>query len=114
MAALTQEELLRIVDEQNSVDSREVAQANNWDHDQLIGTMNSLISKEMLVGTKKESNVLQTTPEGDDVIARGSPEFRVYNAVIAEPKTKDALSVSFRISSFLINHTCSLHKVRLN
>lgn len=89
--ALSQEELLRIVDEQNSVDSRALAEANKWDHDQLIGVMNSLISKEMLVGTKREATILHTTPEGDDAIARGSPEFQVFNAIPAEGKTKDAL-----------------------
>lgn len=102
MAQLSQEELLRIVDERSSIDSREIAAELAWDHDQLIGIMNSLISKEMLVGIRKEANVLHTTSEGDEVISKGSTEFQLLKSIPAEGKTKDALIVRKKFSSTLI------------
>ena len=91
---LTQENLLKLVDQNNGIaNSRDVCAENSWDHDKFVGIMNSLVSKSMLVGTKGTTEVRSLTKEGESVKSKGSPEVILFNSV-SEGTTKSDVEVN--------------------
>ena len=93
MTTLTAETLLALIDKGDIENSREVCKKQSWDHEQLVGISKSLVSKGMLLETLHTVQVIALTKEGKSVLEKGSPEYRVYEAVPASGISKPDLEV---------------------
>jgi len=76
------ESVLQILNDQGDIaDSVALAADKSWDHEKLIGVVKSLEAQEKVVssGTKRESWKL--TGEGEEYVAKGSPERQVFDFI---------------------------------
>jgi phenylalanyl-tRNA synthetase alpha chain len=62
-------------------DSWDLACSNNIDHQVIIGNMKSLLADAYVNDIGKSVEIWLLTPEGQTVMAQGSPEYQVYLAV---------------------------------
>jgi len=89
MTQLSPETVLKLVQEHGTINnSRDLCNAEGWDHEQFVGVVKSLVSKNMLVEKKHTVEARTLTKEGKNVKENGSPESNVYNAVSAEGTSK--------------------------
>lgn len=65
-------------------DSWTFAENNKIDHQNLIGALKSLLVDAYAADEALTNNFWLLTDEGSDIASKGSPEFRVYQAVSAE------------------------------
>ncbi|KAF7638886.1 AA_TRNA_LIGASE_II domain-containing protein [Meloidogyne graminicola] len=74
--------LLTILQQQESFQSNELAEKLCIDHQKLVGAIKSLQSHDGLIDVKDTKiSKLQLTAEGEQVLADGSHEYRVYDLV---------------------------------
>ncbi|CAK5074747.1 unnamed protein product [Meloidogyne enterolobii] len=75
-------QLLTILQQRETFQSNELAEQLNIDHQKIVGAIKSLQSHEELVDVKEiKISKLQLTPEGEQVLAEGSHEYRVFDLV---------------------------------
>uniref|UniRef100_A0A915LVN2 phenylalanine--tRNA ligase n=1 Tax=Meloidogyne javanica TaxID=6303 RepID=A0A915LVN2_MELJA len=75
-------QLLTILQQRETFQSNELAEQLNIDHQKVVGAIKSLQSHEELVDVKEiKISKLQLTPEGEQVLAEGSHEYRVFDLV---------------------------------
>uniref|UniRef100_A0A914NKF7 phenylalanine--tRNA ligase n=2 Tax=Meloidogyne TaxID=189290 RepID=A0A914NKF7_MELIC len=75
-------QLLTILQQRETFQSNELAEQLSIDHQKIVGGIKSLQSHEELVDVKEiKISKLQLTPEGEQVLAEGSHEYRVFDLV---------------------------------
>ena len=94
MAEVTQETLLQEVDKETITSSRDLCNARGWDHDQFVGVLKSLVSRDMVKENKTTTQSLSLTREGQAVLSQGSPEYIVFCNVPSGGIAKPELEVS--------------------
>lgn len=65
------------------MNSIEFAQQNNVEHQKVVGAVKSLQSMLLVDAEQVESKRFELTKEGQQIVAEGSHEFRLYSAVPA-------------------------------
>ena len=85
--------LAHLATAQTIPDSFLYAASHTQDHQALIGLLNSLSADGLLTLTPLTTHLLDLTSEGASVLAQGSPEWRVFDAIPAgaEGTTQEAL-----------------------
>eukprot|EP01052_Picozoa_sp_SAG31_P020005 SAG31_NODE_1484_length_8160_cov_5.766778_3_plen_278_part_00 len=75
----------------NIADSADFAAANGFDHMQLVDKcLKRMEAAEKIVREKKTTDGFKPTPDGEECLALGSPEFRVWSA-LSESLSKNEL-----------------------
>ena len=72
-------------------DTMDFAAAHGVDHQDLVGTIKSLLVDAYVVDEQISKTLWALTGEGEQVVANGSPEYQVYNAV---PADADGISMT--------------------
>ncbi|KNH06366.1 phenylalanyl-tRNA synthetase alpha chain [Perkinsela sp. CCAP 1560/4] len=62
-------------------DSLTFANSNNFDHQEVVGVLKSLHSKEVIQVSQKKLESWHLTDEGVEILEKGSPEFIVYEII---------------------------------
>lgn len=75
--------------------SREFANSHKFDHDAVVGAINSLQAKEMITTTSSSTVGHVLKDEGIDFIKNGSYEYRIYRAVPEDGISREELEVGF-------------------
>ena len=88
-----EEQILSFIDKNGSIDSFEFSKTQKISHEKVKGTINSLSSKGYVTIANKTIDTLEFTKDGKDVLANGTPEFRIYKALTDEPIGNKALKV---------------------
>lgn len=84
------EQILKYVDENGKVDSLDLVPVFGVDHQKIVGALKSIEANGELLNTEQTSHKSwELTGEGKEVLANGSHESVVYNAIpsdgIAQP-----------------------------
>ena len=98
MPELTQETLLQEVNNGTITSSRDLCNSRGWDHEQFVGVLKSLVSREMVQENKTTSQSLTLTPEGQAAVDQGSPEYLVFSKVLPDGIPKPELEVSITLT----------------
>ena len=72
-------------------DTIEFANDNSIDHQELVGTVKSLLVDAYVHDEQISKTIWSLTAEGERVVAKGSPEYQVYAAV---PSDADGISMT--------------------
>ena len=72
-------------------DTIEFANDNSIDHQELVGTVKSLLVDAYVHDEQISKTIWSLTAEGEQVVAKGSPEYQVYAAV---PSDADGISMT--------------------
>merc|ERR1712137_260421 len=94
MPELTQETLLQEVNNGTITSSRDLCNSRGWDHEQFVGVLKSLVSREMVQENKTTSQSLTLTPEGQAAVDQGSPEYLVFSKVLPDGIPKPELETA--------------------
>ena len=118
-------QILEIVKNKSEIDSIELSELLKMEHQQVVGLLNGLKSKEVLDLEKRESKGIVLTEDGKNCLEKGSPDFQILKELKANgSQTKKSLieklgksimgyGFSLAMKSKLITYDKSSDKVSL-
>ena len=71
------EQIIKIIKEKGEITSDILAKEMKKDHQQIVGLIKGLESKEVVELQKKESKVITLTEGGKDCLEKGSPDIQI-------------------------------------
>jgi phenylalanyl-tRNA synthetase alpha chain len=84
MAEAIKEKVLQTLQDGGVIkDTEELAKANGWDHDKVVGVVKSLEAESMVTNTPMKRDGWKLTGEGEKYSKDGMPEVHVFNKVLA-------------------------------
>ena len=86
------EQIISIIKEKGSIDSQELADKLKLNHQQTVGLIKALESKEVVISEKKEKKVIVLNNDGKDCLEKGAPDIQILKELKANgPQTKKDL-----------------------
>ena len=86
------EQIISIIKEKGSIDSQELADKLKLNHQQTVGLIKALESKEVVISEKKEKKVIVLSNDGKDCLEKGAPDVQILKELKANgPQTKKDL-----------------------
>ena len=71
------EEVLKILKEKGEITSEDLAKVMKKDHQQVVGLIKGLETKEIVESEKKEAKMITLTEAGKECIEKGSPDIQI-------------------------------------
>ena len=71
------EEVLKILKEKGEINSEDLAKVMKKDHQQVVGLIKGLETKEIVESEKKEAKMITLTEAGKECIEKGSPDIQI-------------------------------------
>ena len=85
--------ILKIIDDNDSVNSHAFATDNNHDHEKVKGALNSLALKDYVVLKKEQNTRWSLTKEGQRAADNGTTEYQIFQELAEGVKAKADLQV---------------------
>ena len=74
---LEKEEIIKILKQKGEINSEELAKEMKKDHQQVVGLIKALETKEIVESEKKEVKAITLTDGGKDCLEKGSPDIQI-------------------------------------
>ena len=90
------EQILEIIKKKGEIDSQDLAEEMKLEHQQVIGLIKALETKEIVETEKKEKKCIRLTPDGQNCLEKGAPDLQILKDLKENgTQTKKDLTTKF-------------------